>query len=179
MSSSDSTFEGSDKKESDNSSASNYECNICFDVARDAVVSMCGHLFCWPCIHRWMTARSGRMTCPVCKADINEDKFIPLYGRNTTDQQDPRKKVPPRPQGQRQESENTNGGGFNLGENFSMSFGIGAFPFGVFSTFNVPDRQGHYGHGHTHGPAPNQDEQFLSKVFLYVAVFFIFWLILA
>lgn len=62
----------------------------------------------WPCIHRWMTARSGRMTCPVCKADINEEKLIPVYGRNTTDPQDPRKKIPPRPQGQRQETDNTN-----------------------------------------------------------------------
>ena len=29
-----------------------FQCNICLDVARDAVVSMCGHLFCWPCLHQ-------------------------------------------------------------------------------------------------------------------------------
>ena len=23
----------------------NFECNVCFDTAKDAVVSMCGHLF--------------------------------------------------------------------------------------------------------------------------------------
>ena len=32
-----------------------FQCNICLDVARDAVVSMCGHLFCWPCLHQvWL-----------------------------------------------------------------------------------------------------------------------------
>jgi len=29
-----------------------FECNICLDVAKDAVVSHCGHLFCWPCLHQ-------------------------------------------------------------------------------------------------------------------------------
>ena len=29
-----------------------FQCNICLDTARDAVVSMCGHLFCWPCLHQ-------------------------------------------------------------------------------------------------------------------------------
>lgn len=24
-----------------------YVCNICLDIAKDAVVSMCGHLYCW------------------------------------------------------------------------------------------------------------------------------------
>ncbi len=34
-----------------------FECNICLDVASDAVISMCGHLFCWPCLHQWMETR--------------------------------------------------------------------------------------------------------------------------
>ena len=29
----------------ENTDTSFYECNICLDTARDAVVSMCGHLF--------------------------------------------------------------------------------------------------------------------------------------
>src|SRR5579862_5295617 len=29
-----------------------FECNICFDAARDPVVTQCGHLYCWPCLHR-------------------------------------------------------------------------------------------------------------------------------
>ncbi len=34
-----------------------FECNICLDVARDAVISLCGHLFCWPCLHQWLETR--------------------------------------------------------------------------------------------------------------------------
>lgn len=34
-----------------------FECNICLDVASDAVISMCGHLFCWPCLHQWLETR--------------------------------------------------------------------------------------------------------------------------
>ena len=54
-----------------------------------------------------------------------------------------REKLPPRPPGQRSEPEN-NGGfpGFGFGNSggFQVSFGIGAFPFGLFaSTFNFND----------------------------------------
>ena len=58
-----------------------FECNICLDVARDAVISMCGHLFCWPCLHTWLETRPNRQICPVCKAGIGKDKVVPLYGR--------------------------------------------------------------------------------------------------
>lgn len=34
-----------DKKEADSPGDGTYECHICFEQARDAVVSMCGHLF--------------------------------------------------------------------------------------------------------------------------------------
>jgi len=67
-----------------------FECNICFEQAKDAVVSMCGHLFCWPCIHRWMEARSTPPTCPVCKSVIDKERLIPLYGRGSADKKDPR-----------------------------------------------------------------------------------------
>ena len=91
---------GSNDKENANSQ---YECNICLDVARDAVISMCGHLFCWPCLHCWIETKPHNQTCPVCKSAISKEKVIPLYGRNSTDKKDPRDKIPPRPQGQRSE----------------------------------------------------------------------------
>ncbi|XP_072443139.1 E3 ubiquitin-protein ligase RNF185 isoform X4 [Chiloscyllium punctatum] len=84
---------------------STFECNICLDTAKDAVISLCGHLFCWPCLHQWLETRPNRQVCPVCKAGISRDKVIPLYGRGSTGQQDPREKTPPRPQGQRPEPE--------------------------------------------------------------------------
>ena len=31
-----------------------FECNICYEVAREPVVTLCGHLYCWPCIYRWV-----------------------------------------------------------------------------------------------------------------------------
>lgn len=37
--------EGGERNEGNESENSMYECNICLDTARDAVVSMCGHLF--------------------------------------------------------------------------------------------------------------------------------------
>ena len=72
-----------EQKSNDEESSANaaFECNICLDVARDAVISMCGHLFCWPCLHTWLETRPNRQICPVCKAGIGKDKVVPLYGR--------------------------------------------------------------------------------------------------
>ena len=58
-----------------------FDCNICLIVAREAVISMCGHLFCWPCLHTWLEIRPNGQICPVCKASIGNDKVVPLYGR--------------------------------------------------------------------------------------------------
>ncbi len=102
--SNDGSSEKSNEAKTDNPSNSQYECNICLDSARDAVISMCGHLFCWPCLHKWIETRPSNQTCPVCKSAISKEKVIPLYGRNCTDRKDPRDKVPPRPQGQRTEA---------------------------------------------------------------------------
>ena len=55
------------------------ECNICLDTARDAVVTFCGHLYCWPCLYRWL--HNGHNVCPVCKAGVTRESVIPLYGR--------------------------------------------------------------------------------------------------
>ncbi|KAL1141012.1 hypothetical protein AAG570_000938 [Ranatra chinensis] len=155
-----------------------FECNICLDTAKDAVVSMCGHLFCWPCLHQWLETRPNRQLCPVCKAAIGKDKVIPLYGRGSSQQEDPRNKVPPRPAGHRTEPENTTGfPGFGFGEGgFHMSFGIGAFPFGFLtSTFTHPDQRTSQA---TRGVLHHEDE-FISKIFLYVAISFILWLLIA
>ncbi|XP_050091415.1 E3 ubiquitin-protein ligase RNF185-like [Anopheles aquasalis] len=153
-----------------------FECNICLDTAKDAVVSMCGHLFCWPCIHQWMNGY--RNTCPVCKSSISKEKVIPLYGRGGS-KEDPRKTVPPRPAGQRTEPEPLNGFPSFTGDGtFHMSFGIGAFPFGFFtSTLNFGEFRG------ANAPRENtresEEDQFLSQVFLFVALVFIAWLALA
>ncbi|XP_046360253.1 E3 ubiquitin-protein ligase RNF185-like [Haliotis rufescens] len=169
---------GSSDQNEDND-GSVYECNICLDTAHDPVVSMCGHLFCWACLHQWIETRPNRQTCPVCKAGISKDKVIPIYGRGNPNPQDPREKLPPRPPGQRSEPEGSGGfGGFGLGDGgFQFSFGIGAFPFGIFaSTFNFND--GRPGPPTVNSPQ-HAEEQFLSRVFLWVAIVFIVWLLLA
>ncbi|XP_048129638.1 E3 ubiquitin-protein ligase RMA3-like [Rhodamnia argentea] len=76
-----------------------FDCNICFDSASDPVVTLYGHLYslvechlyCWPCLYRWLDARSSsgepdqrHQTCPICKADISHSTLIPLYGRGSS-----------------------------------------------------------------------------------------------
>lgn len=154
-----------------------FECNICLDTAKEAVISLCGHLFCWPCLHQWLETRPSRQLCPVCKAAISREKVIPLYGRGSSKQEDPRSKVPPRPAGQRTEPEpNTAFQGFGFGDGgFQMSLGIGAFPFGILtSTFNFGTNL------RTQNPnttIQTDDDQLLSKTFLYIAIIFLGWLI--
>ncbi|KAF7836729.1 E3 ubiquitin-protein ligase RMA3-like [Senna tora] len=67
-----------------------FECNICLESAHDPVVTLCGHLYCWPCIFRWLQVQNSsdesdqRPTCPICKADISHTSLVPLYGRGTS-----------------------------------------------------------------------------------------------
>jgi E3 ubiquitin-protein ligase RNF5 len=175
------------EKDSDSEGASggdgSFECNICLDVAKDAVVSYCGHLFCWQCLHQWLETRPHRQSCPVCKAAISRDKVIPLYGRGGSGV-DPRSKIPPRPTPTRTEQPESNrftwGGGGNDGGagTFHMSFGIGAFPFAFFgSAFNW-GQPGHAGPNFVN-PQQLEEQIFLSKVFIWVALIFICWLLLA
>lgn len=35
-----------------NDDASHFECNVCLEVAQEPVVTLCGHLYCWPCLYR-------------------------------------------------------------------------------------------------------------------------------
>lgn len=66
--------------------ASCFDCNICLDSAHDPVVTLCGHLYCWPCIYKWLQVESSgpgsveNSKCPVCKAHISNTSLVPLYG---------------------------------------------------------------------------------------------------
>ncbi|KAF5195629.1 E3 ubiquitin-protein ligase [Thalictrum thalictroides] len=89
--------------------AGNFECNICFDLPQDPIVTLCGHLYCWPCLYKWLHIHSHSQECPVCKALIQEEKLVPIYGRGKAPT-DPRSKsvpgvhIPNRPAGQRPET---------------------------------------------------------------------------
>lgn len=58
-----------------------FECNICLDQSREPVTTLCGHLFCWPCLWRWLEDCPQPGRCPVCKAAVTKDTVIPLYAR--------------------------------------------------------------------------------------------------
>ncbi|KAK9942343.1 hypothetical protein M0R45_008013 [Rubus argutus] len=94
-----------------------FECNICLTLAQDPVITLCGHLYCWSCLIKWLfnspysnnecplknllshsvaTSIVGLVSingfpkwnsdsnCWVCKAAIEENKLIPLYGKGIT-----------------------------------------------------------------------------------------------
>lgn len=137
-----SSYSDYDNQQTKNESA--FECNICLDTAKDAVVSMCGHLFCWPCLYQWMYTTDGNTqshnTCPVCKSAISREKTIPIYGRcgdSETNRQDPRDKLPPRPSGQRTEIPNPQNqfpyGNWAMGGPGAHMFHIGDGGFGLMS----------------------------------------------
>lgn len=73
----------------DNNLPGGFDCNICLDIVQDPVVTFCGHLYCWPCIYKWMNSQricfdnnsDQQPECPVCKAKVSEKTLIPLYGR--------------------------------------------------------------------------------------------------
>jgi E3 ubiquitin-protein ligase RNF5 len=79
------------KKEEENKSKDEvqFECNICLDTASLPVVTLCGHLYCWPCLSSWISSTSSNSnTCPVCKSGITKDSVIPIYCKGKTE--DPR-----------------------------------------------------------------------------------------
>ncbi|KRX39262.1 Heterogeneous nuclear ribonucleoprotein U-like protein 1 [Trichinella murrelli] len=152
----------------ENAANSAFECNICLETAREAVISI------WSCLHQWFETRPANPICPVCKSSISKEKVIPLYGRGGSGC-DPREKVPPRPAGQRSESFRTGFPGFNFGGEhaggFQLSLGIGAFPFTFLtSTFNLGDVR-HPHNGNTNNAIPREEEQFLSRMLFWMALY--------
>ncbi|XP_022744031.1 uncharacterized protein LOC111294983 [Durio zibethinus] len=84
-----------------------FDCNICLDLAREPVVTCCGHLFCWSCLYRWLHVHSDAKECPVCKGEVTDKTLTPIYGRgNITNvpEEDLGIKIPPRPTARRVDS---------------------------------------------------------------------------
>lgn len=90
-----------------------FDCSICLEFARDPVVTLCGHLYCWPCIYKWLEfQKSSSLSshecyqCPVCKAEISHESIVPVYshGRRLSEDEEVDNKansltkvIPPRP----------------------------------------------------------------------------------
>ncbi|KAL7595338.1 uncharacterized protein LOC111914068 [Lactuca sativa] len=153
-----------------NGDGGNFECSICLDLAQDPVVTLCGHLFCWPCIYKWLHMPSRSQECPMCKASIEEQKLVPLYGRGKNpDARSESESVPNRPAGQRPETsrqrnrnayhhvQHQHGSGIigGFGPAFTATYGNFTFSFGgfipsIFSlhmhAFNGPHMYGNGAH---------------------------------
>jgi hypothetical protein len=85
---------------------SRFCCNICLEAVAEPVVTQCGHLYCWPCLYRWLEpgmypderaalglsshldvpVDSSRRVCPVCKAPSSVPAVVPIYVRAAHDQ---------------------------------------------------------------------------------------------
>mmetsp|Transcript_31255 Transcript_31255/g.72893 ORF Transcript_31255/g.72893 Transcript_31255/m.72893 type:complete len:169 (+) Transcript_31255:145-651(+) len=125
-----------------------FECNVCLEPASDPVVTKCGHLFCWSCLHQWMhqprrsalhgglQSSSGNTCCPVCKALVNEQSIIPVYARGEEQSSRPADpNLPARPLAERTEMEamtHDPGDGLEYGggssTRYSFQAGYGQFP---------------------------------------------------
>ncbi|GAV77616.1 zf-C3HC4_2 domain-containing protein, partial [Cephalotus follicularis] len=85
-----------------------YDCNIC--LAREPILTCCGHLFCWSCFYRLSYTHSNVKECPVCKGDVLDTSITPIYGNGSDNydhvskSQDSGLEVPPRPRAHRIES---------------------------------------------------------------------------
>lgn len=70
-----------------------WKCPICLEGLQQPVVTRCGHVFCWPCIHEWLRRSQ---TCPVCHGQLEERHLIPIYGQG--DDADLSSPPPPKPE---------------------------------------------------------------------------------
>ncbi|RAL48516.1 hypothetical protein DM860_005940 [Cuscuta australis] len=102
--------EKEEEDDDDDNAMSFFDCNICLDLAREPVVTCCGHLYCWPCLYRWLNLHSNARECPVCKGEVTAKTVTPIYGRGGGGTASPcveaqgSLKIPQRPQATRHES---------------------------------------------------------------------------
>ncbi|KAK1428806.1 hypothetical protein QVD17_17646 [Tagetes erecta] len=106
-----SVADNDDKRSNEKDDESSFfDCNICLDLASEPVVTCCGHLFCWPCIYRWLFVHSNAKQCPICKGEVTMKSITPIYSRSNRVHVrkvlDPNTsvKIPSRPQANRIES---------------------------------------------------------------------------
>ena len=156
-----------EEQEGGGSGEQRFECNVCLEECIEPVVTQCGHLYCWPCLYRWLN--TGHSTCPMCKAGISEENVIPLFIRGS--QQDPRSKkvedVPNRPNAHRPEASpfGTRAGGLDPNTQ-QMSTAYGFFPslFGLqFQNFAQSDST-----SSDSNPERIAEDLFLTRVLVFI-----------
>lgn len=50
-------------------------CQLCSEARIEPTSTICGHIFCWQCIHRWLRERSE---CPICRTPTEPSRLIHL-----------------------------------------------------------------------------------------------------
>ncbi|MES1914420.1 MAG: hypothetical protein MHM6MM_006496 [Cercozoa sp. M6MM] len=139
-------------------SASSYECAICLDSPSDPVVTRCGHLYCWPCLFKWLERSNS---CPICKGAVSRDTVIPLYANNRNETERPhpaqeakaeaesssegsqetrQRNVPERPRAQREEAPQQGPPPQHF-HHAQFHFGFGPFMLGPQLHFRTAARQ--------------------------------------
>ncbi|MCQ2820075.1 MAG: hypothetical protein MJ252_22645 [archaeon] len=53
-------------------------CSICLGDPKLPVTAQCGHIFCWPCLKKWLSKKIT-LECPVCRNGIEQDRIIKLH----------------------------------------------------------------------------------------------------
>lgn len=103
-----SAHQASTRNAPEDDESSPFECNICLEMAKDPVVTLCGHLYCWPCLSKWFRSQQGTRMCPVCKSDLEGGRVVPIYCRASGQQassQQKKHETERRPAGQYVEAE--------------------------------------------------------------------------
>lgn len=68
-------LEGSKLGQHQLSSSSSSICQLCSEATMDPTSTICGHVFCWQCIHNWL--RETR-ECPICRTPTEPSRLIYL-----------------------------------------------------------------------------------------------------
>lgn len=53
-------------------------CSLCWGIRVDDTATLCGHLFCWKCICRWIAIEPF---CPICRFKINNGNEL-IFAKN-------------------------------------------------------------------------------------------------
>ena len=65
-----------------NDDAQDLDCNICLFASSEPVVSRCGHLYCWACLHKWYDAQHVQQASHVANHTVLA--FRPCFSLQST-----------------------------------------------------------------------------------------------